>query len=188
MRHKKIGQELATNIATAIANKAFEHLLPPAEAAVRAIADEAYDRIDAEVDLGKLAGYGFAYKAAEGRGTSVRIVADSNNYLDLATSPRAWGFSTYRQVFVNDAGLYARALEAQGRLASLTKRINQLHRELSSQLLGKTTKQAIEAWPEAAEIITDTAGIDVECSIVKPLEALLARFIPALPAPQGESA
>ena len=188
MRHKKIGKELATSIATAIADKAFEHLLPPAEAALQAIANEAYDRIDAEVDFGKLAGYGFAYKAVDGCTVAIRIVADKDNYLNIAAYGRPWGFSTYHYAFIEDAGLYARALEAERRLASLMERRNQLHRELCAQLLGKTTKQAIEAWPEAAEIITDTAGIDVECSIVKPLEALLARFIPALPAPQGEPA
>mgnify|MGYP003589102838 FL=1 len=51
MKHRKIGQELARNIASAIANKAFEHLLPQAQAECRAIADEAYDRIDAELDF-----------------------------------------------------------------------------------------------------------------------------------------
>ena len=32
MKHRKIGRELARNIASAIADKAFEHLLPQAQA------------------------------------------------------------------------------------------------------------------------------------------------------------
>ena len=35
MKHRKIGQELARNIASAIADKAFEHLLPQAQAVTR---------------------------------------------------------------------------------------------------------------------------------------------------------
>ncbi len=186
MKHRKIGQELARDIASAIADKAFEHLLPQAQAECRAIADEAYDRIDAEFDFAKMAEYGFAYRASNG-GTSkvIRIVADRDNYADLETSARPWGLSTYNCLHIEDAGMYARAREARQNRERLAVAHRQLRDELQSQLLGQTTKQAIEAWPEAAEIIADIAEVGTESPITKPLEALLARFIPALPAPQG---
>ena len=186
MKHRKIGQELARNIASAIADKAFEHLLPQAQAECTAIADEAYDRIDADLNFAKMAEYGFAYRASNG-GTSkaIRIVADRNNYVDLTTSDRPWGLSTYNYLSLTDAGMYARAREARQNRERLAVARRQLHEELQSQLLGQTTKQAIEAWPEAAEIIADIAEVGTESPITKPLEALLARFIPALPAPQG---
>ena len=186
MKHRKIGQELARNIASAIADKAFEHLLPQAQAECRAIADEAYDRIDADLNFAKMAEYGFAYRASNGGAQkSIRIVADRNNYVDLTTSDRPWGLSTYNCLSIQDAGMYARAHEARQKHARLAAARRQLYEELQSQLLGKTTKQAIEAWPEAAEIIADIAEVGTESPITKPLEALLARFIPALPAPQG---
>ena len=186
MKHRKIGQELARDIASAIADKAFEHLLPQAQAECRAIADEAYDRIDAELSFAKMAEYGFAYRASNG-GTSkvIRIVADRDNYVDLTTSDRPWGLSTYNCLYIEDAGLYARAKESRQKRERLAVAHKQLRDELQSQLLGQTTKQAIEAWPEAAEIIADIAEVGTESPITKPLEALLARFIPALPAPQG---
>ena len=186
MKHRKIGQELARNIASAIADKAFEHLLPQAQAECQAIADEAYDRIDADLNFAKMAEYGLAYRASNSGTTRwIRIVADRDNYIDLTTSPRLWVLSTYNCLSIQDAGMYARAREANRKRVSLSVAQQQLREELQSQLLGKTTKQAIEAWPEAAEIIADIAEVGTESQITKPLEALLARFIPALPAPQG---
>ena len=186
MKHRKIGQVLARNIASAIADKAFEHLLPQAQAECKAIADEAYDRIDTELDFAKMAEYGFAYRASNGGAQrSIRIVADRDNYVDLTTSERPWGLSIYNCLSLTDAGMYARAHEASQKRARLAVAHRQLRDELQSQLLGQTTKQAIEAWPEAAEIIADIAEVGTESPITKPLEALLARFIPALPAPQG---
>lgn len=187
MKHRKIGQELACNIALAIADKAFEHLLPQARAACVAIANEAYDHIDAELDFAKMAEYGLAYRAQNGGAQRIiRIVADRNNYVDLTTSERPWGPGTYTCLSLTDAGMYARAHEASQKRERLAVAHRQLREELRGQLLGKTTKQAIEAWPEAAKIISGVAEIDGECSIVKPLEALLARFIPALPAPSPQ--
>ena len=186
MKHRKIGQELARNIASAIADKAFEHLLPQAQAECRAIADEAYDHIDAELDFAKMAEYGLAYRAPNGGTTrGIRIVADRDNYVDLTTSNRLWGLGTYTCLSLTDAGMYARAHEARQKRERLAVAHRQLRNELQSQLLGQTTKQAIEAWPEAAEIIAGIAEVGTESPITKPLEALLARFIPALPAPQG---
>ena len=185
MKHRKIGQELARNIASAIADKAFEHLLPQAQAECRAIADEAYDRIDADLNFAKMAEYGFAYRVSGCAQRIIRIVADRDNYADLKTSARPWVLSTYNCLYVEDAGLYARAREARQNRERLAVAQRQLREELQSQLLGQTTKQAIEAWPEAAEIIADIAEVGTESPITKPLEALLARFIPALPAPQG---
>ena len=185
MKHRKIGQELARNIAIAIADKAFEHLLPPAQAECAAIADEAYDRIDADLNFAKLAEYGIAYRGLNGCTPKIRIVADRDNYVDLMTSPRLWGLNTYNNLYLTDAGLYARACEAYRERERLAVAHRQLRDELQGQLLGRTTKQAIEAWPEAAEIIADIAEVGTESPITKPLEALLARFIPALPAPQG---
>ena len=132
-----------------------------------------------------MAEYGFAYRASNGGAQKIRIVADRNNYVDLTTRDRPWGFSTYNCLSIQDAGMYARAHEVRQKRERLAVAQGQLREELRSQLLGKTTKQAIEAWPEAAKIISDVAEVGTEGSITKPLEALLARFIPALPAPQG---
>ena len=53
---------------------------------------------------------------------------------------------------------------------------------LQDQLEGRTTKQAIGAWPEAADIIAKIAEVETS-SFTRPLEVLLAKYMPMLPAP-----
>lgn len=49
-------------------------------------------------------------------------------------------------------------------------------------------KAAMEAWPEAAEIIASAAEVDVGNTMTRPLEALLSRYIPMLAAPNTQGA
>ena len=185
MAHKKIGRQLALDIAEKIAKKAFEHLIPVLEEQLREIGREAYKRIDDDVDLAKCAEYGMIYKTDN---PGVRIKIDKN-----VVSCNDLGFAGYRhsgydEMTIEDAGLYARAKPIKDRIGELRNAQRELMRDLESQLHGKSTKAAMEAWPEAAEIIASAAEVDVDNTMTRPLEVLLSRYIPMLAAPNTQGA
>ena len=186
MKHRKIGQQLADAIAKAIADKAFEHLIPAAKKAVEAVAVEAYSKIDAEIDLYRACEYGLV-REDELIAVSIRT-NDEKQIQSLTLVANHKGFRTTGrdEMRLVDNGVYARAKAVRENLDRLCSQKNQLSKELRLQLIGKTTKQALEAWPEAAEIITSVAALDETGDFVKPLETLLAKFLPALPAPAGQ--
>ena len=185
MAHKKIGTQLASDIAEKIAKKAFEHLIPALEEQLREVGREAYKRIDDDIDLVKCAEYGLIDKS-EYPGVKIRLDKDV-----------VWcgklGFVGYRhtgygEMTIEDAGLYGRAKPLQDRINELCRARRELERDLESQLRGKSTKAAIEAWPEAAEIIASAAEVDVANTMTRPLEVLLSRHIPMLAAPNTQGA
>ena len=186
MKHRKIGQQLADAIAEAIADKAFEHLIPAAKKAVEAVAAEAYSKIYAEINLYRACEYGLVC-GGESIAVSIRT-NDKKQIQSLTLVANHKGFRTtgWDEMRLVDNGVYARAKAAHENLDRLCSQKNQLSKELRLQLIGKTTKQALEAWPEAAEIITSVAALDETGDFVKPLETLLAKFLPALPAPAGQ--
>jgi hypothetical protein len=55
--------------------------------------------------------------------------------------------------------------------------------ELTNALEGQSATRAMKEWPEAAAIIADYFGLAMPQPLPKPLEALLARHMPLLPAP-----
>ena len=183
MAHKKIGTQLASDIAEKIAKKAFEHLIPVLEEQLREIGREAYKRIDDDVDLAKCAEYGMTYKTDN---PGVRIKLDKGEVWCGALGFAGYRYSNYGEMTIKDAGLYARAKPIHSRLSALRSALWELKRDLESQLRGKSTKAAIEAWPEAAEIIASAAEVDVANTMTRPLEVLLSRYIPMLAAPVAE--
>ena len=186
MKHRKIGQQLAGAIAKAIANKAFEHLIPAAKKAVEAVAVEAYSKIDAEIDLYRACEYGLVSED-ESIAVSIRTNNEKQSQsLTLVADHKGFRTTGWGEMRLVDNGVYARAKAVHENLDRLCSQKNQLSKELRLQLIGKTTKQALEAWPEAAEIITSVAALDETGDFVKPLETLLAKFLPALPAPAGQ--
>ena len=186
MKHRKIGQQLADAIAEAIADKAFEHLIPAAKKAVEAVAVEAYSKIDAEIDLYRACEYGLV-RENESIAVSIRTNNKKQSQsLTLVANHKGFRTTGWDEMRLVDNGAYARAKAVHENLDRLCSQKNQLSKELRLQLIGKTTKQALEAWPEAAEIITSVAALDETGDFVKPLETLLAKFLPALPAPAGQ--
>lgn len=185
MAHKKIGTQLASDIAEKIAKKAFEHLIPALEEQLREVGREAYKRIDDDIDLAKCAEYGMTYKADN---PGVRIKLDEDVVLCGNLGFAGYRYSNYGEMTIKDAGLYARAKPIHGRLSALRNAQRDLMRDLESQLHGKSTKAAMEAWPEAAEIIASAAEVDVDNTMTRPLEVLLSRYIPMLAAPNTQGA
>ena len=187
MKHRKIGQQLADAIAKAIVDKAFEHLIPAAKKAVEAVAVEAYSKIDAEIDLYRACEYGLVRENESIAVVSIRTDDEKQSQLlTLVANHKGFRTAGWDEMRLVDNGVYARAKAAHENLDRLCSQKNQLSKELRLQLIGKTTKQALEAWPEAAEIITSVAALDETDDFVKPLETLLAKFLPALPAPAGQ--
>ena len=183
MKHRKINYKLANQLATTIADKAFEHLLGPAGEALQAVAREAYAKIEATLDLRAAAKIGLADQT---QSVALDIRSSVAGRSDIVVCTGQPGYTTcgWRHIELIDDELYARAAEASACVQTLYKSRFELVRELQAQLAGKTTKQALEAWPEAAEIIVKVANLDgASDSFTKPLEVLLAKFLPALPAP-----
>ena len=185
MAHKKIGTQLASDIAKKIAAKTFEHLIPVLEEQLREIGREAYKRIDDDVDLAKCAEYGMTYKTDN---PGVRIKLDKGEVWCGNLGFAGYRYYGYVEISIEDAGLYARAKQIKDRIDELHRVLRDLERDLESQLRGKSTKAAMEAWPEAADIIASVALVDVGDTMTRPLETLLARYIPTLSAPTTQGA
>ena len=185
MKHRKIGQQLADDIAAAIAGKAFEHLIPAAQKRAEAISRLAYAKLASLFDLEAL------YKTevcGKGGTCSIRVrpegdPSDANLAYASISAADVFCFRTWAAPIIDDTPIHEQLVEVRAELARLTRNHADLRKELRIQLLGKTTKQAVEAWPEAAEIIANVAGLNPTDSFTKPLETLLAKFLPALPAP-----
>lgn len=187
MKHRKIGQKLADDIAQAIADKAFEHLIPAAQKRAEAISRLAYAKLASLFDLEAL------YKTevcGKGGTCSIRVRPEGDpsdaNIAYANISADVFWFRTWTAPIIDDTSIHEQLVEVRAELARLSQKYTDLRRELRAQLLGKTTKQAVEAWPEAAGIIADVADLDETGAFVKPLETLLAKFLPALPAPAGQ--
>ena len=185
MAHKKIGTQLASDIAEKIAKKAFEHLIPALEEQLREVGREAYKRVDDDIDLAKCAEYSMTYKADN---PSVVIKLDKDVVWCGDLGFAGYRYSGYGEMTIEDGGLYGRAKPLQDRINELCRARRELWRDLESQLRGKSTKAAMEAWPEAADIIASVALVDVGDTMTRPLEALLSRYIPMLAAPAGTTA
>lgn len=187
MAAKKINWRLAQTIAHKIAEKAFEHLETPLEKALESIADEAYSRLLP------------MFEQLE----QFSVVDDSNSYCmklmrdDVANEDSAIELTklghdikivrfNWTSPTVRDSALYARAEPIATRLRELGSQKYRLKEELREQLDGKTTKFAMTNWPEAADIIAEAAGVQNGTPMTTPLEVLLAKFLPMLPAPQPE--
>lgn len=190
MAAKKINWRLAHNIATAIADKAFDHLKSPLETELEKFADEAYEIIVP------------AIKACEPfrltkKDDVVRIqitnseseIEDDEHFkIDVYKRGKDIPFvkTWHSYAVVYNPDLFERAKPVYERLTELNQKRFRLFEELKSQLEGKTISAAMKAWPEAADIIAEMAGVTEGVPLTTPLEVLLARFLPMLPAPQPE--
>ena len=185
MKHRKISKTLAQDLASAITIKAFEHLVPAAEASVEAVGHAAYEKLDAAVDLHKLSAYGLVEKS-DCPTLDICSSDPQQKCVTISIARKGYAFKGWGHYCIRDDALFTQATAAVARTRQLYKARSSLHRELYSQLLDKTTKQAVEAWPEAAEVIAEVADLDDDGNFTKPLEVLLVKFLPALPAPTGQ--
>lgn len=185
MSSKKISKDAAYAISERIANKAFEHLISPLQAQVKELGIEASNKLHAQIDSKLLRSMNIIAGDSDSMRIWVYASADDfgNESRKVNLDGPGWSGSYWDAVSIVDADLAARASVAVERLADLCKKRQMLANELCSRCLGKTVKAALAAWPEAADIIADVTGVPLTQGFVSPLENLLAKFLPMLPAP-----
>lgn len=184
MSSKKITWRFSRSIAERIANKAFEHLIDPIEAPMKDIARKVID--EANIDWKTLHEHKIV---TESLGSAVAVDILPHSY----TVPEGheivvwveYPYNTHRydnMRFFDDAA-YDQLIDLQKRRNALVEKREALNTEIIAQIEGKTVNVVCKAWPEAEQIIKLTMGIGDGVSITRPLEDLLKRFLPMLPAP-----
>ena len=185
MSSKKISKAAADNISARIARKAFEHLIPALTEQVKQLGIEASEKLHGQINAPVLR----STNIIRGDNETMRIWVYSrtedlgNESLKVNLDGPGWSSSSRDAVSIVDADLAARASVAVIRLQDLCNKRNALAKELREQCVGKTLKAALAAWPEAADIISDVTDVPLTQGFVSPLENLLAKFLPMLPAP-----
>lgn len=194
MSTKKIKHYEARNIADLIADKAFEHLVTPLRKKLNEMAESVYRTMFEKHNFEELRELGIMQKnnrvlitvrpvnaSCDSDDVTVWLGnADDENETYL--TPASWHCHSlvWRDDRVSDL-----MRETSEQLRPFTIRRNALQEELLRQLEGKTVTQALKAWPEAAQFITQVCGGSCVPMTI-PLEQLLAKFLLMLPAPQPE--
>ena len=182
---KNITSYEASDIARQIAKKAFEHLLAEPYQKLNYAGGLAYDRLYEVMGTTpqKMLAAGFG-----GNSNTVRINVTNLDGQEQSVEYRkedvvqALGY--YPAKLCDDA-MFDLITEAKLLTNPLEAKRAELEGELRSQLIGKSAATAKKAWPEAAEFIDAHFCITTGTPMTQPLEELLARFLPMLPAPQG---
>jgi len=186
MSAQKITEHEARDIAYKIAARAFEHLVDPVEKELNGYGCQAYaalvEGIGGEDTVRKLV----AFKLGEySKSIKIEVIDGQGNetYVNYRVETDSL-LSTHRWTspeLVNGT-LHMHIVDAQTRLNALTHKRNLLGATLQTQMQGKSAKSVLKAWPEAAEFVEERFGVSSDSTtLVAPLEALLARFLPALP-------
>ena len=185
MASKKISHNLASNIARRIAEKAFEHLIAPLEKQMEIFGKEGYFLLIDGIDINLLKERGIVcnegplvFKVRKPSDES----EDSAIALQCDTGWRAYGWATPTLI---DLSFWERVVVVSEKLKGYVSKRFAFQSELRIQLEGKSSAAATKAWPEAAFIIAEECGYDPRPMTV-PLEELLMKFLPMLPAPKIE--
>jgi hypothetical protein len=189
MSQAKLNSWEAQNIARKIAEKAFEHVIGPINEKINEHLREAYrvqmialgtsPELLAEVGLGELSDE-----------ITVSVVIGENRWNEIVkgNTGEFIRWSTYRADFYfkaeSDTPAYATFCAER---APFRVQQNALQQELQTQLQGKSIKAVMKAWPEAARFVAGEFRIDIStpAEMTKPLETILAKYLPMLAAPQG---
>ncbi len=183
MSTKKISNYEADAIAKVIANKAFAHLTKTYREKLENLAMETYRHVETLFDLNLLVEMNFGYKAnsiaidvLNSAGQCHTVWTKKFEVAVLVNTP------AYGNIKLVHEHLFDQIDDVLTHLNPINEKRNALQKELAAQLSGKTINQACKAWPEAADIIKAHFDITSE-PMTTPLEELLARFLPMLPAP-----
>lgn len=188
MSTAKIKWSEAGRIARVIGGKAFEHLMKPHQTKLHDLAVKAYNQL--WYNLGAmphtLVKHGYA---TEQDYMTIKLYNSHGQYgeLELTRNDDAKWIAPagyHDEAVLTDDELFDELTAILEQYNPLKQNRSDLIDELTAQLDGKTVKQAMTAWPEAADIIAQVKGIN-HPPMTTPLEQLLARFLPALPAPVG---
>ncbi len=178
----------ASNIAVRIAAKAFEHVIAPIDERINEYLRSRYHACMAiigttpqtmsEYGLGTLADTISVVVVVDNDRWEEQLKGNTDEFLSLAGFGSDFSFSSG-----NAPGYVVLCTER----APFRKQQHALEEEIASQLLGRSVKAAMKAWPEAAQFIADefNLGDIAKSEMTKPLETLLAKYLLMLAAPQG---
>lgn len=185
MSSKKISRDNSYTISSKIAEKAFEHLITPLQQQLKELGVEAAKALNAQLDVAQLRQLNII--GEENEDMTIWVYADESHFSQdnrrVTLKGTGWSTSYWYAPRIVDADLHARAFAAAERLGQLCRQRTALEHELRNQCYGKTVKAALAAWPEAADIISKIVDVPLTEGFVSPLESLLAKFLPMLPAP-----
>ena len=191
MSKQKININEAGAISTSIAEKAFEHLINPIDERIQTTLRDAYDQITKGWSSSTISGMiehclisetdRLDMEVSDGKHSIRMSLIDES----LLQSRSNWDSNFY----INDPDLHDKLVELHRERGQLAQKRTALQTEIALQIIGRNTKQVLEAWPEAKSFIDEQfpeKKPEAKPSMDAPLDALLARFLPALPAPQSE--
>lgn len=186
MSNKKINQWNAQRIAENVAEKAFDHLIVPHQAKLDALLDAAYwSALDA-MGITKSISERLVKGGILGNETYCRFNLSGDDYVDAGQHYKGEDRFVSNNIIITDPD-NVKAIElALETLNPLKAKRGHLRREVQSQITGKSVNTVVKNWPEIREMVEAVMGeISTSSGMVVPFEHLLARFLPALPAPVG---
>lgn len=183
----------AADVAEAITKKAMEHLFKPLKDEEHAIAEEAYQlalkkcKLTDEqlrqmvacniVDFSMNITVEIRDKNGNETNVETHNMDEKVQYIDSG-----WRRTT---VVTND-DLYSRAVDFKERWNDLHAKATDMKDAVMAQVNNRSTKEVFADWPEAVPIVAKVMEIELDRpALLKPLEMLLAKFMPALPAPKA---
>ncbi len=189
MSQTKMNDWETASIARRISEKAFEHVIGPIDNKINELLRAGYANtlsllgvspsILAEHGIGELTDKISVEIKVDGQIHEEKINGDTGEFI----STRRYGCDF---IFVESA-ITAKYVELCLERAPSRNQRHALTEELSKQMVGRSAKAVMKTWPEAADFIASYFNIVNPISeMTKPLEVLLAKYLPMLPAPKGE--
>lgn len=188
MSQSKMTSWEASIIAKKIAEKAFEHLVAPIDERINEYLRSRYracmvaigttPQAMAEYGLGTLADTISVIVIVGDDSWTEQLKGNTDEFLSLS------GFGQDFKFISTSAPGYVSLCTERAPLRAKQQALNE---ELADQLTGRSAKATMKAWPEAAQFIADEFGLgDITREMTKPLENLLAKYLPML-APSSRS-
>ena len=177
-----------------MADKAFAHLFMPLLQAETELANRAYIELTEDVlglSLDQISGLIKCklVKYVEEADFIIEIIDDGGNSITVKAheqrsenSPMYISSLTHPQELVSSE-LYKEAAKLNAKIKKLKDKHEELRGELEEQIGGRSSKEVCAEWPEAAHIIIEVMELD-RPEIVKPLEVIMSKHLPALSAPK----
>lgn len=188
MSTKKIAPHQAYSIAVKVSLKAFEHLLSPLQEKLEKAGMDAYNAWYKDIGLSAktLAKMLESGALTMRSGTSIeigtkgkRLPIGDHSYNGTATSSPF--VCTLLRLPPGEAADDILAMLEQ--YESIEHSRGEMLKEIRDQLAGKTVSYAAKTWPEIAEFIFDQTGRPAGEAMVVPFQALINKYLAALPAP-----
>lgn len=189
---QRITKWQAERIGEKIAEKAFQHLTVPVQARQKEVAVKIYNELmntcfPDDVTLKTMEDLDLIKPS---HSIEVRIKNQAGQSMDIDVrmqdreeTARYWnkdGWGSFN--WVSDT-LYSEYADVAAELQGFERKERILAKTITGQCSGKSVATVAKAWPEATGIIEEVVGHIEGGSLTTPLEQLLAKFLPMLPAP-----